>query len=151
MTGIRRRTWLDGWIDARVLAWKWNAMKLRIRGSSLRLRLTRAEVARIGEGARVEETVRFGMGEEERLVYALVTSREAGELRARLTPKEIVVTLPADVASEWANGSAVGLAARQPIGAEGELEILVEKDFACLKPRSGEDDSDAFPNPTVGA
>jgi hypothetical protein len=27
------------------------------------------------------------------------------------------------------------------------LQILVEKDFACLTPRKGEDDGDAFPNP----
>jgi hypothetical protein len=28
-----------------------------------------------------------------------------------------------------------------------KLTILVEKDFACLTPREGEDESDMFPNP----
>jgi hypothetical protein len=27
------------------------------------------------------------------------------------------------------------------------LKILVEKDFACLAPREGEDESDMFPHP----
>jgi hypothetical protein len=30
------------------------------------------------------------------------------------------------------------------------LRILVEKDFACLAPREGEDESDMFPNPLSG-
>ncbi|MGH8167708.1 MAG: DUF7009 family protein [Woeseiaceae bacterium] len=37
----------------------------------------------------------------------------------------------------------------QPLDGD-ELSILVEKDFACLAPREGEDDSDKFPNPLEG-
>ena len=49
-------------------------MKLRIRGSSLRLRLTRSEVAEIGAGNAVEERVEFGGEPAQQLVYALVPS-----------------------------------------------------------------------------
>ncbi len=30
------------------------------------------------------------------------------------------------------------------------LKILVEKDFACLAPREGEDESDMYPHPLEG-
>ena len=124
-------------------------MKLRVRGNSLRLRLSKGEVSRIGEGGRIEETIQFGRGDEGRLVYALIASHEAENVSARLSRNEILVTVPAKAASEWANSSAISLAAKQAVGSGEELDILVEKDFACLQPRSGEDDSDAFPNPTA--
>ncbi len=31
------------------------------------------------------------------------------------------------------------------------LDILVEKDFACLTKREGEDESDMYPHPEAGA
>jgi hypothetical protein len=39
------------------------------------------------------------------------------------------------------------LAGAQPAAADAELRIVVEKDFACLTAREGEDESDNFPNP----
>ena len=39
----------------------------------------------------------------------------------------------------------------QDVGGDEPLRILVEKDFACLVEREGEDDSDAFPHPDGGA
>ncbi|MBL9108770.1 MAG: hypothetical protein JNM74_05850, partial [Myxococcales bacterium] len=44
-------------------------MKLRTRGRSIRLRLTRTEVARLAAGERVEERVPFGPGTA--LVYGI--------------------------------------------------------------------------------
>jgi hypothetical protein len=32
----------------------------------------------------------------------------------------------------------------------GQLSILVEKDFACLSPREGEDEMELFPHPLKG-
>lgn len=121
-------------------------MKLRVRGDSLRLRLTQAEVARVGAGERVEESIRFGRGPTERLVYAIMSDgRES--IRASFATNEICIVLPRTTAREWANGSDISIEAKQPIDDAAALMILVEKDFACLKPRAGEDDADAFPNP----
>lgn len=124
-------------------------MKLRIRGSSLRLRLGRTEVARVAEGERVEDTIAFGATRAERFVYAFVPSDEVMEMRARFAANEVTVMVPTGRAREWATGSDVGLASEQAIGDGTTLAILVEKDFACLKPRDGEDDSDAYANPTA--
>jgi hypothetical protein len=121
-------------------------MKLRLRGNSLRLRLAQGEVAELVRTGRVEETVAFGP--RERLSYAL-TCKETAAIAARFEAGAVEVSLPAGLAMDWASSERVGLEAEQPIGEGAHLRILVEKDFACLKPRTGENDSDAFPNPNT--
>lgn len=120
-------------------------MKLRIRADSLRLRLTRGELERLRDAGRVAQTIHFGDSE---LVYAL----ELGELaqpRARFERSEITVTLPRADALAWIGGDTVGIAATQALP-EGELALLIEKDFQCLAPR-GEQDADAFPHPKASS
>jgi hypothetical protein len=112
-------------------------MKLRIRGNSLRLRLSRGEVTQLAENGRVEDAISFGPS---KLTYVLETSAE-GRVGATYEDHRIVVTLPKDRAASWTSSDEVG------IESDGEVKILVEKDWSCLKPRSGEDDSDAFPHP----
>ncbi len=118
-------------------------MKLRVRGDSIRLRLTRAEVTTIAEGGLVEESTAFGPSMQ--LTYALAiggsrvtASFEAGRLEVRLPP---------DAARAWATGEAIGIEGAQEAGAGRTLRVLVEKDFACLTQRPNEDDGDAYPNP----
>jgi hypothetical protein len=55
----------------------------------------------------------------------------------------VEVRVPVDVARAWTDGEEVGIES----AAGATPRILVEKDFACLSPREGEDDGDAFPNP----
>lgn len=119
-------------------------MKLRIRGNSIRLRLSRGEVAAFDRDGRVEDAAQFGPGA--RLAYALERSA-AGRLSARMEGGAVVVTIPDDLAGSWCRTERVGLEGEQPTGDGQTLRILVEKDFACLKTRSGEDEADAFPNP----
>src|SRR5262249_49085401 len=106
-------------------------MKLRIRANSIRLRLTQNEVARLVDDVRVEESVTFGAGVQFR--YALACANTNEKVRATFEAGAITVTLSRDVARAWATGPDVGIAGIQP--AEGEsLQLLIEKDFACLKP-----------------
>jgi hypothetical protein len=118
-------------------------MKLRTRGNSLRLRLTRPEVAAVGRGERLEEVVSFAPGE--RLVYALECAGHA--VNARFAGGCVTVQVPAREAAEWSVSDRVGIEAEQPVEPGVVLRILIEKDFACLTAREGEDDADAFPNP----
>lgn len=122
-------------------------MKLRIRGNTLRLRLSRGEVKALAESGAVREEIAFGSAATERLGYAIVASDEAKATSARLTGGSVEVLVPRTLAREWAANETVGLEAEQAIGGGLSLSILVEKDFACLTPRKGEDDTDAFPNP----
>ncbi len=119
-------------------------MKLRIRGDSLRLRLSRGEVEAFDRDGRVEDAAHFGPGA--RLAYSLERS-PGGALSARLEDGSVVVTVPEDLARTWCRTDRVGLEGEQPTGDGPTLRILVEKDFACLKTRSVEDETDAFPNP----
>lgn len=121
-------------------------MKLRLRGNTLRLRLTRSEVDRVGAGGCVEEVTAFGPRPADRLTYAVESSVGADRVCARLVGARITVELPAALAAAWATTERVALSAEQPITGSGDpLTILVEKDFACLDRR--DEDADAFPHP----
>lgn len=111
-------------------------MKLRIKGDTIRLRLTQSEVAAVARGDVVAETTSLS----EPFVYALETSGEA--FGAAFGDGRMTVNVPRGVAVRWASTEEVSLRGR-----EGSVRILVEKDFACLVPREEEGDSDAYPNP----
>lgn len=113
-------------------------MKLRIRGNSLRLRLTKGEVAALRDVGGVEETVHFSA--TSKLVYAIERSG-GGALNARFDDSRILVQIPESIALDWCNTDRVGIE-----GTSGEVRVLVEKDWQCLAPRD-EDDGDAYPHP----
>lgn len=120
-------------------------MKLRIKGDSLRLRLTQAEVNELAAHGVVADCVRFGGGAQ--LFYRLTRDRQTQALTAGYSDGVIDVRLPEQVALDWCRSNEVTLTGTQPAAADAELRIVVEKDFACLTAREGEDESDNFPNP----
>jgi hypothetical protein len=122
-------------------------MKLRIKGNSLRLRLTQSEVARIGNGQSVEESISFSP--EQTLTYVIVVSADAAAVWSHYAANRIAVVLPLSVAKAWVSGNEVGINATQPITANDHLKIIIEKDFTCLTKRTGDDDKDTFPHPEV--
>ena len=125
-------------------------MKLRMKNNSIRLRLTQSEVARFAETGRVTETIEFGLEPFQRFAYALRSDSETEEIQAVIESNRITVLIPKAQADEWTNTARIGMAGEQNIGAEKTLRLLVEKDFACLEPRPGEDERDAFPHPLEG-
>lgn len=124
-------------------------MKLRIKGDSLRLRVSPSEVARLMAAGRVEETVHFGPGETAKLTYALECSAQADAITARYCASEIAVLVPSEDARKWADGLQVGMYKSVHMG-DGRLELAIEKDFACLD-RSEAENEDTYPNPKQGA
>lgn len=114
-------------------------MKLRIRGNSLRLRLTRTEVVRLAGDGRCVETMELAGS---RLHYEVRTDLAAAGPEASFVDDRIVVTLPTAAVEAWARTESVSIR-----GTHGPLAILVEKDFACLQPRADEDESDMFTHP----
>ena len=122
-------------------------MKLRIRDNSIRLRLTQTEVTQAGEEGVVRGTVSFGGGGD--FEYVLRGSQDS-DARADFSGNALTVSVPQGALRQWAESEQVSLSGSQPVGGGGELAILVEKDFACLAPREGEDESDMFPHPEAG-
>jgi hypothetical protein len=124
-------------------------MKLRIKGNSLRLRLGPSEIERLLDSGRIEETIRFAPGDAAQLTYALELADSADDVSLRYHPREITVVLSRSRARSWAQGDGIGVAGAIEVG-DGSLELLVEKDFACLDHRD-EENEDTFPNPKAGA
>ncbi len=123
------------------------AMKLRIRGNSLRLRVTRLELEQLASGRPVIESLAFAGGAQ--LRYELCVDAAASTLQAGYRDNVIDVRIPAAEFRHWQREDQVSLRTAQAAGAGGELLLLVEKDFACLAPRAGEDDSEAFAHPAA--
>ena len=119
-------------------------MKLRIKGPTLRLRLTQAEMQALLEQGVVEERVPFGP--EVSLVYRLKCDAGTGDISASFRNGVVEVLIPESSAREWCTTGLVTLAHEQALPG-GALRITLEKDFACLAPREDEDESDNFPHP----
>ena len=119
-------------------------MKLRIRGNSLRLRVSRTELERIAEQGSAEDSIRFAPGMEWR--YGIEV-KPAGDVAAQFGANALRVVLPKPRVYRWLGDQEVSIEGLQPIGNGETLRILVEKDYTCLAPRTGEDDSDLFVNP----
>lgn len=124
-------------------------MKLRLKNNSVRFRLTQPETARLTSEGRVEEAIEFGPQAGGKFVFALETIEGKGEIRAIFDERRLTIFIPRERAAKWSETGQIGLEAEQNIGGEKTLRLLIEKDFACLAPRAGEDDSDAFPHPTT--
>jgi hypothetical protein len=124
-------------------------MKLRIRANSLRLRVTRPELESLASTGRIAERISFAGGAD--LKYELSVDAGAGTLAAAYRDNVISVRIPAADFRQWQREDQVSLRATQAAGSAAELAILVEKDFACLTTREGEDDSDAFAHPGAGS
>jgi hypothetical protein len=118
-------------------------MKIRIKGNSLRYRLTRPEVERFSRTGLVEERVNFG---SVALSYALCRT-EADELSAAFGDNRITLFLPAALMDEWVRTDKVGFEHSMPLNGTAEiLYLLVEKDYTCLD-KVDEDQSDHYSNP----
>jgi hypothetical protein len=121
-------------------------VKLRIRGDSLRLRLTRGEVRRLAETGSVLDSIHFG---PRALSYEL-RGADVDAPVASFEGDRIEVALPRAQAQAWATSDEVGISAEQALE-HGSLRLLIEKDFRCLAPREGEEDDDAFPHPEAAS
>ena len=119
-------------------------MKLRILDNSIRLRLDRSEVARAGRGERIEGRTHFPGGRH--LSYVLEI-RERGP-DAEFHESCIRLFFPLESVKVWSEEiTAISLRAEVREAGKSPLALLVEKDFECLNPREGEDNSNRFPNP----
>jgi Family of unknown function (DUF7009) len=122
-------------------------VKLRIKGDSLRLRLSQGEMRALAEKGEVEDRVSFPGGVA--LRYRLRVDQNNQSISAAYASDLIDIRVPRTLSERWCGTDLVTLSASQRLGA-GELRIVLEKDWACLAPREGEDESDNFPHPEAG-
>jgi hypothetical protein len=120
-------------------------MKIRIKGNSLRYRLTRSEVDYFVSTGIVEEKVNFG---NSILRYSLKKSAQE-HLSATFNDDEITLYFPSSFINKWADEDQTGFEYNLNFpGSNEPLYLLVEKDFTCLD-KTNEDQSDNYPNPLL--
>ena len=125
-------------------------MKLRIKGNSLRIRVGRSEFERLLSHGRIEDSIQFTPASDVSFTYALEVSDTGDPLtQVRYSPCQVAVTLTLKQVDLWSHEAEVGIRAQVPIGNGNSLEVLVEKDFACLD-RGEEENTDTFANPHAG-
>jgi hypothetical protein len=114
-------------------------MKIRIKGNSLRYRLTRSDIERLSKEGYLEEITCFG---EHSLIYSL---QRAGvdQLHATFQNNKITLFMPELMVEEWTTTDRIGFE-----NSTGKLYLLIEKDFQCLD-NVAEDQSDNYPNPLL--
>lgn len=119
-------------------------MKIRIKGNSVRFRLTKTEVANFGKNGLIEETTAFPNGN----IFGYCLQRKKGieEPEAEYVHNRITVFVPEAIADEWTQTDQVGFQYKSEIGNGKAISLLVEKDFVCLD-HTFEDQSDNYPNP----
>ena len=118
-----------------------------MRDSSVRLRLTRGEVDTLRDDGLVSARTGFPGGRE--FQYVLESSPASVKPGAFFSESVVTVRLPETTVLAWANSEQVSIQGEQLLDDGESLVILVEKDFACLEPREGEDESDNFPHPNA--
>lgn len=97
----------------------------------------------------MEEKIIIGGGADDAFHYVLEASHDISIPQACLQARCILVQVPVEAVKRWASGPDVGIEAKLPAGDQHELQILIEKDFACLNGRE-EENIDTFPNPLEG-
>lgn len=114
-------------------------MKIRIRGNTLRYRLTKSEIKRLALEGSLEERSEFPF---KTLLYSIEITDD-DRLLADYVGNRIVLRMPKVMMDELSNSDKVGFADQN-----GPVSLLVEKDFTCLS-EVDEDQSDNFPNPML--
>ena len=115
-------------------------MKLRIKGNTIRIRLSETEVSMLAEGNSVLEETHFPSS---KLTYKIQPSNaEAVDFINDM----VLVNLTQVEINNWANTDAVTISKEVSLRNDDILSILVEKDFKCLTVRP-EDESELYPNP----
>lgn len=121
-------------------------MKLRIKGNSLRFRLSRSEVEAFGKTGKVAETVNFGPTEQDGFCYA-IEKTTGNEISASFVAGNMTVSVPEGLANRWVGSDEVGIEGSEKLDDQTELHILIEKDFVCRTAPEHEDQSDNYPHP----
>lgn len=120
-------------------------MKIRIKGNSIRIRLSRTEVDTLGKEGYLEELTEFGGNVAFR--YALHSREGISSLAAGFADATMSMYVPADMVAEWVSTEKVGYSHNMDIGDGKQLFLLLEKDFKCIDSSVEEDQSDNYDNP----
>lgn len=120
-------------------------MKIRIKGNTIRLRLTQSEVRQLSETGTVRETTPFG---PTTFRYQVALHPDIEQLQASYADNQVTLLVPETMGKTWFQDETIGFENQMVLTEGNTLHLLLEKDFTCLENRS-EDESDNYPNPKL--
>lgn len=120
-------------------------MKLRIKGNTIRFRLSKCEVADFAEQNIISETTNF-IGNK--FNYGLVTDPKLDYVDISFIESNLIIKLPSETAKRWTDSNEVGIYHNISTGEGKILQLTIEKDFKCLD-ETIEDQTDNYENPLV--
>lgn len=119
-------------------------MKLRIKGNSIRFRLTQSEVEIVEQTGLVKDQIKFSNSIS--LEYEIKAATGLEYVEATYSENKITLKVNESLIRDWAHSDQVTISSSLDLSSNENLTILIEKDFKCLSPRD-EDESDMFPHP----
>ena len=120
-------------------------MKIRIKGNSIRFRLTRPEVVKFCKNGYIEERTVF---QDSAFAYGVQMDSYTQGLNAEFKDNTIVLKVSEKMAVDWDTSEKIGFQKTCTVRSGDVLHLLLEKDFVCMDER-GEDESDNYPNPKM--
>ena len=119
-------------------------MKLRIKGNSIRFRLTQSEVKIVEQTGFVKDQIKFSNSIS--LEYEIKAVTYLDHVEPVYSENKITLKVNESLIRDWAHSDQVTISSSLDLSSNENLTILIEKDFKCLSPRD-EDESDMFPHP----
>tara|TARA_B100000965_G_C18958902_1_gene484614 strand:- start:114 stop:482 length:369 start_codon:yes stop_codon:yes gene_type:complete len=118
-------------------------MKIRIRGNTVRFRLTKSEVLQLCNKGYFEEKTEFDTNQ---FIYAIRASSTHKNLHSSFNGNSILMNVPNVLLKDWESNEKVGFYHDQKTENGKILILTIEKDFVCLD-ETVEDQADNYPNP----
>ncbi|TLP74496.1 DUF7009 family protein [Maribacter sp. ACAM166] len=120
-------------------------MKIRIKGDSIRFRLTQTEVKILSENGKIYDSTNFG---NVQFSYSVILNANIDNLEASFNNNHIVLKMPKSLGDSWFENDIITFDHTFKTKQGNVLYLLLEKDFTCLD-NTIEDQSDNYPNPKL--
>ncbi|WP_339842095.1 hypothetical protein [uncultured Maribacter sp.] len=120
-------------------------MKIRIKGDSIRFRLTQTEVKALSKNGKIYDSTNFA---NQKFNYGVVLNKTINHLGIRFENNTIILEMPELNGKSWYKNDIITFDHTFKTSNENELFLLLEKDFTCLD-NTSEDQSDNYPNPKL--
>ena len=119
-------------------------MKIRIKGNSVRFRLSKPELGFLAKHGYLEEKTEFATNT---FCYAIQRLFDGKTLDASFTGNKLTMFVPNQMVEDWVNTDVVGFSNHLSVDENKTLSLLIEKDFKCTDNEVSEDQSDYFDHP----
>lgn len=120
-------------------------MKIRIKGDSVRFRLTQSEVKSLSTNGEIYDSTNFG---GQVFNYGVILNSDTNQLQISFENNRVTLEMPETTGKVWFQNDIITYDHTIKTTSGNELYLLLEKDFTCLD-NTIEDQSDNYPNPKL--